>query len=86
MPNFKVPLHIDLLQVCGVLVIITGDTFCHSQVLHSSVYALVIMKHGKVGCLLIVNVGMPLIRDLEDRLVPDHSEGFLWILKSLEIH
>ena len=49
-------------------------------------YTLVSMHHGKVGCLIIDNCNMHMVREIEDRFVLDHGEGAFWILKSLEIH
>ena len=44
------------------------------------------MQNRKLVCLFIVNCDMHLVRDIEDRLVPSHSEGDFWLLKSLELH
>ena len=44
------------------------------------------MHHGKVIFLLIVNDDRHLIREFEDRLVPGHSEGDVWLLKYLDLH
>ena len=57
-----------------VLVIITGDTYCHDQGHFSAVYYLVRIHHRKVGCLLIDNGDKNLVIYLKDRLVPGHSE------------
>ena len=85
-PKFKVSLQKEFLQLGEVMVILTGDTSCHIQGLCIDEYDLVSMQHEKVSCLLIVNGDSHLVRDIEDRLVSDHSEGALWVLKSLELH
>ena len=64
MTKFKVTLNKELHQVSEVLFILTGNTYCHIQVLCSYVYSLVSMHHVKVGCLLIVNGGMHLVKEL----------------------
>ena len=69
-----------------VMVIITGDTYCNSQVILRGLYALVIIQHGKVSFMLIVNSDKHLVRDIEDRILPGHGEGALCILKYLELH
>ena len=69
-----------------VLVLRTGDISCHIQVTYSNIYALVSMKHEKASCMIIVNDDRHLFRDLEDRLVPGHSEREFFIIKSLDIH
>ena len=86
MPNFKVPLKKESLQVGEVLIILNGDTSCHIKGLHSYVYAILSTQNGKVCCLLIVNDDRHLVRELDDRLVPGHGEGVFWIFKSLELH
>ena len=86
MTKFKMPLQKEFLQVGEVLVILTGEKSCHSQGLHSAVYALVSMYYGEVTCLLMVNGDGHLFRELEYRLVPGHVERSVWILKSLELH
>ena len=85
-PKSKMPLQKELLQVGEVLVLLTDDTSCHGQGICIYVYSIVIMHHGKVGCMLIVNGNMHLVRDIEDRIVPGTGEGALWILKSLDTH
>ena len=55
MPKFKMPLSKELLQMVEVVFLLSSDTSCHIQVLHSSVYDIIIMHRGKVSCLLIVN-------------------------------
>ena len=69
-----------------ILVLLIVDTLCHGQVLCSSVYSIVIVYHGKVSCLFIVNGDRHLVRDIEDILVSGHSEGVLCILKYLDLH
>ena len=69
-----------------VVVLLASDRSCHSQGLHSDIYYLLIIQHGEVSCILIVNVDRHLIRDLEKRLFPCHGEGAFYILKSLELH
>ena len=69
-----------------VLVLLSGDTSCYSLVIHSYVYAIVIMQHGKGICLLIVNGDRHLVRDLEDRLVPINGSGDFWFLNYFELH
>ena len=86
MPKFKSPLQKEILQVGEVLFILTGDTYCHVQRLISSLYSILSMHHEKLGCLLIVNGDRSLVRDIEDRLVPDHIEGALWIINYLDLH
>ena len=75
MHKFKIPLQKELLQVGEIMVIITGDTLCHGQVICSALYALVIMQHQNVSCLFIVNGDNNMIREIEDRIVPGHREG-----------
>ena len=72
MPKFKMPLKKELIYMGEVLVLITGNTSFHGQLLLSTVYALVTMQHWKVGCLLLVNYDRHLVRDLEYRLLPGH--------------
>ena len=36
--------------------------------------------------MFIVNGDMYLVREIEDRLVQDHSEGAFWIFKYLGLH
>ena len=55
MSKLKMPLHKEIIRVGGVLVILTGEKFCHSRGLQSALYDLVSMKNGKVSFLLIVN-------------------------------
>ena len=88
MPNFKIIPQNNILQVGEVLVLLTGDTPCHSHGLRSAVYDLVRMLHGngKVRFLIIVNDDMHLFIDLEYRLVPVLGEVALCLLKSLGIH
>ena len=86
MPKFKIPLQKDILHVGKFLVLLTGELSCHIQGLHSTVYALVIMQHGKVSCILIVNGDRHLVRELEDRLVPDQGEVSFWTINSLDLH
>ena len=88
MPNFKILLQKEILQVGEVLVLLTGDTTCHSQVLRSDVYDLVRMLYGngKVRFLIIVNDDMHLVINIEYRLVPTLGEGALCLLKSLDLH
>ena len=88
MPNFKILLQKEILQVGEVMVLLTGDTPCHIQGLRSAVYDLVIMLHGngKVRFLIIVNDDMHLFIDLEYRLVPVLGEVALCLLKSLGLH
>ena len=81
-PKFKMPLQKELLQEGEILVLLAGDTSFHVQVLCSDLYTIVNMHHEKVSCMFIVNGDMPLVRDIEDRIFPDHSEGDFWILKS----
>ena len=69
-----------------VLVLLTGDTSCHIQGLHSTVYYLVGIQYGKVSCMIIVNGDSQRVRDIEERFFPGHSDGAFWLLKSLEIH
>ena len=85
MPKFKITLQKELLQEGEVMVLLTGDTSCHIQGLHSTVYALFSIQHGKVSFLLKVNIDRHLDRDNKEILVPGHSEGDVWILKSLDI-
>ena len=66
------PIQKELLQVSEVLILFTGETSYHSQVLRSAIYSLVIIHNGKVGFMLIVNGDRHLIKELEDRLVPGH--------------
>ena len=84
--KFKIPLYKDLLQVDEIMVLISVDTSYHIQGIRSSVYALVIMHHGKVSFIIIVNSDGHLVRELEDIRVPGHGEGALFKIKSLEIH
>ena len=86
MNKFKIPLQKDILQVREVLVIIDGEKSCNDQGLCSSGYALVSIQHGSVGCLFIVNGDKQLVRELDYILVPCHSEGAFWIIKSLNPH
>ena len=82
-PSFKVPLKKELLQVGDFLFLITGDTSCHIQGLRSSVYSILIMRHVKVSCLLILDGDRHLVRYLEEILYPGHGEVALWVMKSL---
>ena len=70
-----------------VLVLLTGDTSCHSKVLCSAIYYPVKTKHGNMSSLIIVNGDMNLVRDIEERLVPGQGEfffGFLSIWSSMK--
>ena len=69
-----------------VLFLLTDEKSYHGQELCSAIYSLVSMQHSKMGCLLIVNDNRHLFRELEYILVIGHSEGALWLLKSLELH
>ena len=60
-----------------IIVLITGDTLCHDQIICSDIYALVSMQYGKVSCLFIVNSYSNLVRDIEKILFQGHSEGSL---------
>ena len=73
MTNFKIPLQKELLQVGDILILLTGDAYCHGQVIFSSVYAILIMYHGNLGCMFIATGYMHLFRDIEIILVPGHS-------------
>ena len=64
MAKFIVPLQKDLLQVGEVLFLITGGTSCLIQVILSDVYDLVIMQHGRVVCMRIVNGDRHLVMDI----------------------
>ena len=75
MTKFKVPLQKELFQVGEVLVILNGEKSCNRQGIRSSVYDLVNVQHGKVGCLPIFNGDRNLFRELEDILAPGHGEG-----------
>ena len=86
MPKFKIPLQKELLQVGEVLVLLTCDTSCHIQGLCSAVYALLRMKYGKVICMLIDNGDKYLFINIENRLIPGHSEGVFRILKYFDIY
>ena len=44
------------------------------------------MKNAEVGCMFIVNGDRKLVRELEDRLFPGHSEASLCILKTFAFH
>ena len=78
-PKFKIPLQKELLYMGAVLVILIGDRSFHRQGIRSDVYALVIIKNGKVSCLLIANGDMHLVRELENRCIPGHGEGSLFV-------
>ena len=73
MYKFKMTLQKELLQVGDILILLTGDTYCHGQGLFSSVYAILIMYHGNLGCMFIATGDMHLVRDIENILVPGHS-------------
>ena len=88
MPNFKIIPQNNILQVGEVLVLLTGNTPCHSHGLRSAVYDLVRMLHGngKVSFLLIANDDMHLVRYLDYISVPIIGKGDLCLLKCLELH
>ena len=44
------------------------------------------MHHGKLSFLLIVNGYRHLVREFEDRLVPGHGEGDVWLPKYLNLY
>ena len=74
MTKFKAPLQKEILQVGEVMVLLTSDTSYYSQGLHSAVFTLVRIQHGKVSCMLTVNGDIHLARDLEDRIFLGHDE------------
>ena len=63
-PKLKILQKKELIQVGEVLIILTGDTYCHIQGLYSALYALRSMQNGKVSCMLILNSDRHLLRDL----------------------
>ena len=69
-----------------VLVLPTGDISCNGQGICSDTYRLVRFQHGKVTCLIIVNVDRQLVRDLENIVFRDHSEVAFFIPNSLNLH
>ena len=60
-----------------VLVLLYGDKSCNRQGLRSSVYDLVNVHHGKVGCMPTFNGDRHLFIEIEDRLAQGHGEGTL---------
>ena len=56
------------------MILIAGDTYCHSQGIRSVLYAPVNMKRVKVSCLLIVNGDRHLVSELGYRVVPCYGE------------
>ena len=80
------PLQKQLLQLGYVLVILTGDTPCHGHGLYSAVYAIDLMHNVKITCLFIVNGDRHLVRNIQEKIVPGHSERAFGIIKSLDLH
>ena len=60
--KFKIKLQKDITQVGEILILITGDKYCHGQGLCSAIYDLISIQYGKLSFLLIVNGDKRLVR------------------------